>query len=105
MARYTPDQELAMRSAYVQNPDCIDALAETFGVTRRSIIAKLSSMGLYKKKGYRTKTGELPIKKATIAENLGSILKLQDFEVEQLEKLSKPLLRKLTEIYSERHSV
>lgn len=100
MARYTPEQELAMRTTYASNPDCIDALADQFGVTRRSVIAKLSSMGLYKRKGYRTKTGELPIKKATIAENLGAILSLQDFEVEQLEKLSKPLLKKLTEIYA-----
>jgi Zn-dependent peptidase ImmA (M78 family) len=105
MARYTPEQETQMRTSYAENPDCIDALADSFGVSRRSIIAKLSSMGLYKRKGYRTKSGELPVKKATIAETLGKMLELHDFEVEQLEKLSKPLLRKLTDIYNERHTV
>lgn len=101
MARYTPEQETRMRENYAANPECIDTLAEQFGVGRRSIIAKLSSMGLYRRKGYRTKSGELPVKKATIAENLGALLNLQDFEVEQLEKLSKPLLKKLTEIYEQ----
>jgi hypothetical protein len=55
-------------------------------VPERSLIAKLSSLGIYKKKEYLTKRGELPIKKE---EYIEKIAKLLDVNVEQLESLEK----------------
>lgn len=55
-------------------------------VPERSLIAKLSSLGIYKKKEYLTKRGEPPIKKE---EYIEKIAKLLDVNVEQLESLEK----------------
>jgi hypothetical protein len=76
-------------------------LAEELDVPERSIIAKLSSLGVYHKKQYVNKRGEVPIKKsahiATIAELLGCDEEL----LESLEKVNKQVLKlielKLTE--------
>ena len=55
-------------------------------IPERSIIAKLSSLGVYKKKQYVTKRGELPIKKE---EHIARIAKLLDVNAEILESLEK----------------
>lgn len=103
MARYTKEQSDAIVAAYKIKPDAetVNTLAETFKVPTRSIIAKLSSLGVYERKRYVSKSGLPPIKKATLADELGKILGLHDFEIEQLEKLSKPLITKLIEKYNE----
>lgn len=103
MARYTTEQSDAIVAAYKLKPDMetINTLAETFKVPTRSIIAKLSSLGVYERKRYLSKSGLPPVKKATLADELGKILKLHDFEIEQLEKLSKPLITKLIGIFNE----
>ncbi len=102
MARYTKEQEAHIVKTYTADPvkKTVEALAEELNFPARSIIAKLSSLGVYQKKKYTSKTGEPPIKKAALADDLGNICCLHDFEVEQLEKLSKPLLKKLIELYS-----
>ena len=95
MKKYTAEQELDIKTTYQLNPksETVDLLAQKYDVPRRSIIAKLSHFNVYVAKKYVSKTGEPPIKKAELVQKLSHIFK--DFELEQLEKLSKPLIHKL----------
>lgn len=66
-------------------------------VQERSVIAKLSSIQVYKKKIYRTKRGEVPIKKEEYIEKLAVLLNVDVEQLESLEKVNKSVLAKLTE--------
>lgn len=61
-------------------------------VPERSIIAKLSSLGVYKKKGYLTKRGEVPIKKEEYIDRIAKLLDVQADFLESLEKVNKGVL-------------
>lgn len=61
-------------------------------VPERSIIAKLSSLGVYKKKGYLTKRGEIPIKKEEYIDRIAALLDVQADFLESLEKVNKGVL-------------
>lgn len=78
-----------------------EALASDLGVPVRSIIAKLSSLGVYKKKGYLTKRGEPPVKKEEYVERIAALLDVNSEILESLEKVNKNVLalleRKLSE--------
>lgn len=67
-------------------------IAETLGVADRSIIAKLSSLGVYNKKKYLNKRGEVPIKKWEHIEQLAQILQVPSDQLESLEKVNKSVL-------------
>ena len=70
-------------------------LASQFGTTERSIIAKLSSMGLYKKKAYVGKTGEPPVKKEFYVEKLAELLEIDIDLAESLGKVNKGILKRI----------
>jgi hypothetical protein len=74
---------------------CIEALALQFSVPTRSIIAKLSSLGLYKRKEYVNKQGEPPIKKEVYVENIAKLLGANLELLESLEKVNKNVLKML----------
>lgn len=97
MSKYTPEILEQIKQAYIANPmpSTVQQLSEQFDIGTRSIIAKLATLGIYKRVPYRTKSGEAPMPKAVYAERLGELLGLEDFEVEQLEKLTKSLLKKM----------
>lgn len=61
-------------------------------VTERSIIAKLSSLGVYKKKEYLTKRGEVPIKKEEYIDRIARLLNVNAEFLESLEKVNKAVL-------------
>ena len=61
-------------------------------VPERSIIAKLSSVGVYKKKEYVTKRGEIPIKKEEYIERISVLLDVNQEMLESLEKVNKNVL-------------
>lgn len=61
-------------------------------VPERSIIAKLSSVGVYKKKEYRTKRGDVPIKKEEYIDRLAALLDVNSDLLESLEKVNKSVL-------------
>ncbi len=61
-------------------------------VPERSIIAKLSSLGVYKKKEYLTKRGEIPIKKEEYIERIAKLLDVNAEILESLEKVNKSVL-------------
>lgn len=100
---YTEEQTIAIRDAYVANPtaETVEALAVQFGKTTRSIIAKLSREGVYKKKEYTTKKGEKPVKKDNLADQLGAICGLSEAEIDSLEKANKTALLKILDFMSE----
>jgi hypothetical protein len=75
-------------------------LALDLEVPERSVIAKLSSLGVYQKKQYLNKRGEVPVKKSEHIERLAELLDVPSDQLESLEKVNKQVLilleRKLT---------
>ena len=67
-------------------------IAEGLGVADRSIIAKLSSLGVYQKKTYVNKRGEVPVKKYEMIERLAELLQVPSDQLESLEKVNKNVL-------------
>ena len=70
----------------------VTALAQDLQVPERSIIAKLSSLGVYQKKQYLNKRGEVPTKKSEHIERIASMLQCNLELLESLEKVNKRVL-------------
>lgn len=70
----------------------VEDMAAELGVPTRSVIAKLSSLGVYKKKGYLTKRGEIPVKKEEYIERIAKLLEVNAEQLESLEKVNKSVL-------------
>lgn len=68
-------------------------IALELGTTERSVIAKLSSMGLYKKKAYLNKQGNPPVKKGEYIERIAELLDVNQELLESLEKVNKNVLQ------------
>lgn len=89
--KYTPDIEKLITEAY-QNGTPAEQIAADLEVPVRSVISKLSSLGVYKKKVYLTKRGEPPVKKSEYIERIAILLD-KDLELlESLEKVNKGIL-------------
>lgn len=75
-------------------PQIAKQISEEIGeiVPERSIIAKLSTLGVYKKKQYLTKRGEVPIRKSAYIEKIAQILECDVETLESLEKVNKNVL-------------
>jgi len=71
-------------------------IAAALDVPPRSVIAKLSSMGVYERKKYLTKRGEVPIKKEEYIERIAALLDVNQEILESLEKVNKNVLILLT---------
>ena len=97
---YTDEMVNTMTEQYAANPtrETVDALADQFGKTTRSIIAKLSREGVYVAQPRTTKSGEPVISKselvATINEHFG-------IEMPTLVKAGKQDLQKLVDAISQ----
>jgi hypothetical protein len=72
-----------------------EKLAEQFGKTVKSVVAKISRMGMYQKKVYTTKTGEAVEKKDSLADKLAEIVGLTEAEADSLTKANKTALAKI----------
>lgn len=70
----------------------LDEFGVPMEVPERSIIAKLSSLGVYKKKEYRTKRGEVPVKKEEYIDRIAAHLNVNVELLESLEKVNKSVL-------------
>ena len=68
------------------------AIAAELDVPERSIIAKLSSIGVYQKKAYVNKRGETPVKKSQHIQELANALGCEPELLESLEKVNKNVL-------------
>ena len=85
---YTEEQVAVMIEKYSNNPtrETVEFLAQEMDKSIKSIIGKLSREGVYKKTEYVTKTGEKPITKVEIVENLEEKLGLPNQTLAVLEK-------------------
>jgi hypothetical protein len=61
-------------------------------VPDRSIIAKLSSLGVYQRKVYKNKRDEVPVKKEQYIERIAALMEVNLDILESLEKANKNVL-------------
>jgi hypothetical protein len=97
---YTEEMVNQMTEAYTENPsrDTVDALAEQFGKTTRSIIAKLSREGVYVAQPRTTKSGEPVVAKAELVAQIADHFGI---EVPTLVKAGKQDLQRLVDTISQ----
>lgn len=96
VVNYTPEQTKQIVEDYTSGRP-VEQIAEEMGKSVRSIVAKLSREGVYKKKEYVGKTGEKPVKKDVHADAIGAILQLPENDVDSLTKANKSALRAIFE--------
>lgn len=89
--KYTKEITDKIVEDYKQGADT-KFIAQSLGVSDRSIIAKLASLGVYTKKKYVNKRGEVPIKKWEHIEQLAELLGVPSDQLESLEKVNKNVL-------------
>lgn len=70
----------------------VTEIAKQFDVPERSVIAKLSSLGVYQRKTYLNKRGEVPVKKEVYIEKIAGLLDCNLEVLESLEKCNKSVL-------------
>jgi hypothetical protein len=98
-ANYTQEMVDVISNTYSETPTraTVDSLAEKFDKTPRSIIAKLSALGIYVKAERVTKRGEPVVRKdelvAQVQQSLG-------FEVPSLSKMTKVDLQNLINFFA-----
>ena len=89
---YTSEQTAKIVQDY-QAGVAVEAIAEAVGKSVRSVVAKLSREGVYKAKSYVSKTGERPVKKDFVADEIAAILLLTEAETESLTKAKTALAK------------
>ena len=92
--RYTQEITDRMVAQYKQQVP-VQQIATELDVPERSIIAKLSSLGVYTKKPYLNKRGETPVKKSAQISRLAQLLDVDESALESLEKVNKTVLELL----------
>ena len=92
--KYTPEVTTKLVEDY-QSGVSTEELAAQLDVPVRSVIAKLSSLGVYQKKSYLNKRGEVPIKKEEYIDRLAVLLNVNIDRLESLEKVNKNVLKLL----------
>jgi len=96
-ANYSDADVEKMVMAYAKQPnrETVDKLAEDLDKSVKSIIGKLSREGVYRKAVYKTKTGEIPVTKAQLVENLATLLEIPSSKIMGLEKAPKQVIKYL----------
>lgn len=89
--KYTTEVVADISSKYLAGASA-EELAAQLDVPVRSIIAKLASIGLYKKKEYLNKRGEVPVRKEEYIDRLAKLLEVHPDRLESLEKANKSVL-------------
>ena len=94
---YSDEMVTEMHSLYEANPtrETVEILAEKFGKSVRSIIAKLSREGIYVSQPRVTKTGEPVVRKAELVAQINAHF---DADLPTLVKASKADLQKLADL-------
>jgi N-methylhydantoinase B/oxoprolinase/acetone carboxylase alpha subunit len=100
---YTEEQVKEMVAQYSENPtrETVEELAEEFNKSIKSIIGKLSREGVYEKTVYKTNTGEAPITKKELVEELSELVGIEYSMISGLEKSPKIDLKRLVDILKE----
>ena len=91
---YSPEMTARMVADYTAAPTkaTVEALAAALGKTTKSIVAKLSREGVYKKAEYVAKNGEKPIKKDAMVEVIAGLMDVTSDKLDGLEKAPKAAL-------------
>jgi hypothetical protein len=94
---YTQEMIDRMLADYQANPtrETVDTLAESFNKTARSVISKLSTLGVYQKAERVTKRGEPIIKKEVYIAQIQEALSI---ELPSFEKMTKADLQVLADL-------
>jgi len=97
MSNYTEEQTMLLVGAYLDKPTpaTVEELAEHLGRSKKSIIGKLSREGVYRREVYVTKTGESPVTKVEIVNNIAESLGVENTDLNGLEKSPKATLKTL----------
>ena len=97
---YTEEMVSEMTTAYTENPtrETVDALAQQFGKTTRSVIAKLSREGVYIAQPRTTKSGEPVVSKSELVDTIANHF---DIELPTLVKAGKADLQRLVDAISQ----
>ena len=77
------------------NTDTVLKLSEELGKSTKSIIGKLSREGVYQRATYKNKTGELPVTKMELVNNIAENLGIEVENLLGLEKAPKATLKYL----------
>ena len=94
---YTEEVTEYMVEQYKSSPtmETVQYLADELGKTTKSIIGKLSREGVYKRAVYKSKSGELPITKVELVNNIAENLGIEVESLAGLEKSPKSALKTL----------
>ena len=98
---YSKEMTSKMVEMYREAPNrqTVAILAKEFGKSEKSIIGKLSKEGVYVRSVYVTKTGEKPVTKAELVEELEEKLGVESLS--GLEKAPKSVLKTIVEAICE----
>ena len=105
---YTEEQVQYMKELYSANPTrvTVEKLSKELDKSAKSIIGKLSREGVYKKTVYKTKTGDNPVTKKELVQNIADILAIDSTaKIAGLEKAPKSDLKYLYEVLLECESI
>lgn len=93
MLNYTDAQTSQLVSAYIANPtrETVEAFAELFGRTARSIVAKLAHEKVYQKQASDPRASQNTTK-ADLVKNLATALNVEYASLKSLEKADKATL-------------
>lgn len=94
--KYTKELETRLVELY-KGGVAVEDIAQQLDTTTRSVIAKLSSLGVYQKKQYLDKRGNPPQSKGELVDEIALLLGTQPDRVESLEKANKSVLLLLIE--------
>ena len=97
MSNYSESETEYMVETYKNNPtpETVAILVEELNKSKKSIIGKLSREGVYRRDVYVSKTGEAPITKVEIVNNIAEGLGIESSNLAGLEKSPKAALRNL----------
>lgn len=90
--KYTKEITEKLINDYTIENKSVDELALELEIPKRSLIAKLSSLGIYKRKPYVDKTGKPPVRKSELIDSIGVSLGIDPDQLDSLEKVTKRIL-------------
>jgi len=94
---YTPEETLFMVEAYTAEPsrETVEKLAVKLEKSVKSIIGKLSREGVYQRAAYKSKSGDDPVTKMELVNNVAENLRIEIDDLFGLDKSPKAALKAL----------
>lgn len=107
IVNYTPEMTTELVAAYTANPTkaTVEAFAEKFGKSTKSIVAKLSREGVYVKAAPVAKDGSPVAKKDALVEKIAEALGEPSDKLDGLEKAPKNVLKMVLAALATEHDV